>query len=393
MGIDITERTRAEAELRASRARLQATLDFMLEGCQLIGFNWEYLYLNDASVEQNRRPRSAFEGTTMLAAYPGLEQTEVFAVLRRTMEQRTHARLETQFVFPDGASRWFDLSVQPVEEGLFILSHDVTERKQREVEIQRLNTDLEQRVQARTTELAVSNSQLKAKNEELRGFAYTVSHDLKAPLRGIAGYAQELERRHSAGLAPRASFCLDQILTATRNLDRLIEDLLQYSRLEAENPSFSLVNAPALVESLLRDRAPLIAERGVQVTVTGDLTTVNTWARGLTQVLANLIDNALKYSRGAAQPELGLVLEARPTGARFTVRDNGIGFDLKYHDRIFGLFNRLVRAEEFEGTGAGLAIVKKVVDKIGGKIWAESAPGQGAAFFVELPSVPPEPAP
>jgi len=112
---------------------------------------------------------------------------------------------------------------------------------------------------------------------------------------------------------------------------------------------------------------------------------VRTWERGLLQVLTNLIDNALKYSRKAKPPRISIASQDISGVFRIEVSDNGIGFDMKYHDRIFGLFNRLVRAEEFEGTGAGLAIVKKVVEKLGGKLWAESKPGSGAKFFVELP--------
>lgn len=390
MGIDITERKRAEEAVRVSQQRLQATLDLMLEGCQLIGFDWRYLYVNDALVAQGRRTRAELLGHTMLEAYPGLDQTPLFKVLRHCMETRTHRRLEYEFEFSEGDRRWFDLSIQPVEEGLFILSHDITERKQTEAEILQLNADLERRVLERTAELAGANAQLTAKNDELKGFAYTVSHDLKAPLRGIAGYAQELERRHSAGLSQRATFCLTQILTATRNLERLIDDLLQYARLDAEVPSLAQVEIAALVQSLLRDRSQVIAERGVQVAVESSVTSLRAWPRGLMQVLANLIDNALKYSRGAPVPQLSITIAAVPAGCRFTVRDNGIGFDMKYHDRIFGLFNRLVRPEEFEGTGAGLAIVKKLVDKMGGRLWAEAAVGAGAAFFVELPHAPQE---
>jgi signal transduction histidine kinase len=116
-------------------------------------------------------------------------------------------------------------------------------------------------------------------------------------------------------------------------------------------------------------------------------TSVRTWERGLLQVLVNLIDNALKYSRNASPPCIHITSQQLSSGFQIVVSDNGIGFDMKYHDRIFGLFNRLVRQEEFEGTGAGLAIVKKVVEKLGGRIWAESKPGSGAAFFVELPFV------
>ncbi|MEW6184257.1 MAG: ATP-binding protein [Thermodesulfobacteriota bacterium] len=244
-----------------------------------------------------------------------------------------------------------------------------------------LYSDLEKK----TRQLQENESLLRLRNEELKGFAYTVSHDLKAPLRGIAGYAQELDKKHRSGLSERALFCLTQILTATRNLDRLIEDLLHYSRLDAETPSLTEVNLGGMVESILRDRNLILGEQGFEVTNDIPLVSLRTWERGLLQVLTNLIDNAIKYSRQASPPRLGIRAEESDSVWRIAVQDNGIGFDMKYHDRIFGLFNRLVRMDEFEGTGAGLAIVKKVLDKQGGRIWAESAPGQGATFYVELP--------
>jgi PAS domain S-box-containing protein len=269
---------------------------------------------------------------------------------------------------------------------------DISERKQA-LEM------LEQRVFRRTAQLQAKNSELedeigrrkrvedllRDRNEELKGFAYTVSHDLKAPLRGIAGYARELDRRHREGLSARALHCLDQILTATGNLDRLIEDLLYYSRLDSQNPSSVDLNLARMVENILDERKAAIAENGAEVTVRVSAVEVHTWERGLLQILTNLIDNAVKYSRGSKPPRIEITSQDLPNGFGIAVADNGIGFDMKYHDRIFGLFNRLVRQEEFEGTGAGLAIVKKVVEKLHGKIWAESKPGSGAKFFVEFP--------
>jgi light-regulated signal transduction histidine kinase (bacteriophytochrome) len=212
-----------------------------------------------------------------------------------------------------------------------------------------------------------------------------VSHDLKAPLRGIAGYAGELDRKHRAGLSERGQFCVSQILTAARHQDMLIEDLLHYSRLDTETPSTAVVNLGGLVEVVLRDRSQIIAEEHAEMTIDIRFVTLRTWENGLVHVLTNLIDNALKYSRNATPPRIAVRAEELPDAWRIAVSDNGVGFDMKYHDRIFGLFNRLVREDEFEGTGAGLAIVKKVLDKQGGRIWAEAAPGQGATFFVELP--------
>jgi signal transduction histidine kinase len=132
----------------------------------------------------------------------------------------------------------------------------------------------------------------------------------------------------------------------------------------------------------------MILEQGVDVDVRLSSTSLRTWGRGLGQVLTNLIDNALKYSRGATPPRVRISSEALPDAVRIAIADNGIGFDMKHHDRLFGLFTRLVSQEEFEGTGAGLAIAKKLVDKMGGRIWAEATPGSGATFYIDLPRVP-----
>lgn len=232
---------------------------------------------------------------------------------------------------------------------------------------------------------------LRAKNEDLKTFAYTVSHDLKAPLRGISGYAQELERRHQDGLGERARFCIQQIITASHNLDQLIEDLLNYSRFVAEKPESNEVHLPDLIGRILRDRSLTLGEQGVQVDLQLPPLVLQTWECGLHQVLSNLIDNALKYSRHARPPRLSIQAERLEACCRIRVADNGIGFDMKYHDRIFGLFNRLVRTSEFEGTGAGLAIVAKLVDKLGGSVRAESSLGQGATFLIDLPLHAPRP--
>ena len=257
--------------------------------------------------------------------------------------------------------------------------------KQAEAQVQLLNEQLRLRAEELERRVLVRTAQLAEKNQELREFASTVSHDLKAPLRGIAGYAHELQRKHRAGLGDRAQFCVAQILTAATHLDQLIEDLLRYSRLDAETPSCAAVDLRSLVDMILGDRDLTIKERHIEVTVDIPFPTLRTWERGLAQILGNLIDNAIKYSRNAQPPRLCITAADLGDTWQVSVGDNGVGFDMKYHDRIFKLFSRLVRIEEFEGTGAGLAIARRVVEKQGGRIWAESAPGQGATFFVELP--------
>ena len=250
-----------------------------------------------------------------------------------------------------------------------------------------LNAELKHRASELASEVEVrvaAEEEVRKRNDDLKAFAYTVSHDLKAPLRGITGYAQELERLHQTGLAERGRFCVAQIITASRNLDSLIDDLLKYARLDAEPVRETDLRLPDVVDSVLRDRRQTIAEIGAQVSVEVPPIAVHTWERGMRQALANLIDNALKYSRGSQPPRVWIRAAASEQGLTVSVADNGIGFDMKYHDRIFGLFNRLVRASEFEGTGAGLAIVRKVLERMGGAVRAESAPGRGATFTIRL---------
>jgi signal transduction histidine kinase len=275
------------------------------------------------------------------------------------------------------------------------LLHALGELRQCDEELTRVNRELTETntgvvalyadLENTAEQLRRSEEMLRCRNENLQEFTHTVSHDLKAPLRGIAGYANELDRRHRAGLSERAEFCITQVLTATRNMDHLIEDLLHYSRMDAQTTSLTEVDLRGLVEAILKDRGLVIDEQHIEVTVDIPFTTLQAWERGLVQALANLIDNAIKYSCEASPSRLGIRAVESGTAWRLSVSDNGIGFDMKYVDRIFGLFNRLVRADEFEGTGVGLAIAKKALEKQGGRIWAESAPGRGATFFVELP--------
>jgi PAS domain S-box-containing protein len=229
-----------------------------------------------------------------------------------------------------------------------------------------------------------------AKNEELQAFAYTVSHDLKAPLRGISGYAEELERKHTAGLSERGRFCLQQIRSAAGSLEGLIDDLLRYSRLGREDVVYQDVDVEAAVRTVFGEHQATIEELGTRMEVDLQVKSTHTWELGFMQVLGNLVDNAIKYSRASSPPTVRIATRRGEHGElELSVSDNGIGFDAtKYAERIFGLFDRLGQPAEYPGTGAGLAIVKRVVDKLGGVVRATSAPGAGATFVVEMPAAP-----
>lgn len=254
------------------------------------------------------------------------------------------------------------------------LKQEIARRKNYEKEISLLNESLQEQA-----------TRLNDLNRELKTFTYTVSHDLKAPLRGILGYSQELLKRHSDKLTERPLFCVNQIATASQNLETLIDDLLTYSRLELEIPTSIEVNISELIGKLIKDRYNSFSQYKTNLELNIECEQIWCWERGFSQAMANLIDNAIKYSRNVTAPKVTINSSKRNQFYHIEVCDNGIGFDPQFSNKIFDLFHRLTTDAVFEGTGAGLAIVKKVIAKMDGKVWAESSEGKGATFFIEIP--------
>ena len=245
-------------------------------------------------------------------------------------------------------------------------------------EIQRYAEVLEERVAQRT-------AALEATNQQLETFAYSVSHDLKAPLRGIDGYSRLLLQDHADQLDAEGQQFLRTIRRAADQMRQLIEDLLTYSRLERRSLITGRVDPQSLIEALVAERAQEIEARGLRVTVDVPCQAVRADAEGLTQVLRNLLSNAFKFTREVPEPEIAVGGREAEGSCLLWVRDNGIGFDMRYHERIFEIFQRLHREEDYPGTGVGLAIVRKAMERMGGRVWAESAVGEGATFYVEIP--------
>jgi len=244
-------------------------------------------------------------------------------------------------------------------------------------QVKRHSRELEGRVEERTRELEVAN-------RELEAFTHTVSHDLKAPLRGMAGFAQALEEDYAERLDEPGRQFLTRIRAASERMADLIDDLLQYSRIQQRPIDRKPVPLKPLLDPMLEDLAGEIAARGLTVTLDLPVTEIMSERQGLQEALANLLSNAVKFS-----PPQGGTLTVRSyregDQAVVSVADRGVGFDMKYHDRIFGIFERLHRQEDYPGTGVGLAIVRKVAERHGGRAWAESVPGQGSTFFLAFP--------
>jgi signal transduction histidine kinase len=253
------------------------------------------------------------------------------------------------------------------------LAADIVARREAEAEIIRLNGALEQLVRQRTAEL-------EAANKELQAFSYSVSHDLRAPLRRIEGFSRILLEEYAAKLDERAHHCLDRIRNGTREMADMIDSFLKMSRSTRNELIVETVDLSAIAATVLGDLADKDSERHVRSEIAPGLV-VHGDKRQLVVVMTNLLDNAWKYTRRTDDAIIAVGSVEVDGKTAYFVRDNGAGFDMAYVARLFTPFNRLHRPEDFEGSGIGLATVQRIVARHGGKVWAEGEPGRGATFY------------
>jgi light-regulated signal transduction histidine kinase (bacteriophytochrome) len=262
--------------------------------------------------------------------------------------------------------------------GVLAAGRDITQRKQAEEKLSIYYDHLQEMVRERTM-------QLEQANKELEAFAYSVSHDLRTPLRHIDGFIGLLQKKAQATLDEQGRHYMDTISEAAKKMGLLIDDLLAFSRMGRSSMFFKQLELDPLVREVIGELEPDAAGRTIDWRI-GELPAVRGDAALLRMVLVNLIANALKFTRPRqkARIEIGS-LPSETSEAVIFVGDNGVGFDMAYGDKLFGVFQRLHRAEEFEGTGIGLANVHRIIARHGGRVWAEGKPDQGATFFFALP--------
>lgn len=264
-----------------------------------------------------------------------------------------------------------------VRERTLELEAEVAERRRAEEQVRRLNAELEERVRQRTEELV-------ATNRELEAFSYSVSHDLRAPLRHVSGYVSLLSKRIASQLAEVDRRYLTNITEAAAEMGCLIDDLLEFSRNGRAEMRRTEVDFQALVAEVRHKLEPETRDRRINWHV-GPLPKVEADLPLMRQVLINLLSNAVKYSRERDPAEIEILAQTTRDEVVFSVRDNGAGFDMKYAEKLFGVFQRLHSADQFEGTGIGLANVRRIVQRHGGRTWAEGRKGEGATFHFSLP--------
>jgi PAS domain S-box-containing protein len=383
------DRSREQAEL------LQSVLDSMGEGLVVAGPDGKFLLWNTAATRLIGQGPAAVAPQDWPTHY-GLfvsEREPLFnpdqLPLVRAIRGESVGNVE-MFLKNEAheIGRWINVSARPLRDGggtlrggISVIA-DVTERRRAEEELRALNATLEQRVADRAAAAEARARELKRSNEELEQFAYVASHDLQEPLRAVASYTQLLRQRVKGTLDAESQLYADHVLTGVARMRALISGLLDYSRVGRRANEPGRVDAGAILDAALADLQPALQEAGGRLT-RGALPVLPADPVQLGQLFRNLISNAIKF-RASNPPVIEVRAEREGEHWRFAVRDNGIGIDAKYHERVFAIFQRL-HGWDRPGTGIGLAICRKIVEGHGGRIWVESEPDRGSTFFFTLP--------
>lgn len=375
------KRKHNEAELRKSEERYRSTLDNMMEGCQIIDYDWQYIYINDVAVKHNHRSKEELLGKSFLEMRSGEEESDVIKIAKECMVERTPQFVENEQTFNDGTKGWFELRIAPVPEGIFILSVDISERKQ-----------LEASVNERTKELEKANNELKAakeKAEEINrlksNFLANMSHELRTPLIGITGYADFLQQDIKD---PEQKEMAEIIFQSGNRLSETINLILDLSKYESEKIDFNYQNIDIVDETkdIIGKFIGSAHKKGLDIESSFSQSTIylSTDEMAFRSVLNNLINNAIKYTYEGL---ISVDVSQNNDFVELKVTDTGIGIPKEAHDLVFDEFRQVSEglSRNFEGTGLGLNITKRIVEKFNGEISVESQTGQGAIFTVKLP--------
>jgi len=385
---DITDRKQAEEAVRESEERFRTMANSMPQLAWIAKADGYIFWYNQRWYDYTGTTPEQMEGWGWQSVHNPANLPKVMERWQAAIQSGAPFDMEFPLRRADGQFRTFLNRGQPLKDSAgrvvqwFGTNTDVDELKQAEEKIRCLNAELEQRVTDRT-------AQLEAANKELEAFSYSVSHDLRAPLRAVNGFAGMVLKEFSPQLPEAAKHYLDRIQKGGRRMGELIDDLLAFSRLNRQSVNWRTVEFDKVVQAAWEELKPQREGREIELRM-GDLPNGQGDLPLLKQVWINLLSNAVKYTEGRTPAIIEIGCTREKGEDIYFVRDNGAGFDMQFAHKLFGVFQRLHRDDEFEGTGVGLAIVQRIIHRHGGRIWAQAELGRGATFYFTLGLVKPQ---
>jgi len=374
---------RLRTEAQSSKQRLDSVLSSIEEQFFILDSDWCYIYVNDRVVERTGMQREALLGKRVQEIFPAIWEGEFRDQLIKAAAERRPVNFE---FFYEPWEAWFDVRAYPTAEGMAVVSAEITTKKRMEdqllhtqEELIQMNKALEERVDQRTASLREAIGQM----EE---FSYSVSHDLRSPLRAVQGYARVLAEDYAGALDSGGMEYLNRILQSSSRMERLINDVLTYTRVSRREIQLQPVSLDSIVHEAIAHYPELDPAR-VHINVQKNLPSVVGHELSLSQVVSNLLNNAVKFVAPGAKPEVTIRSERNNGTIRLWIEDNGIGIRPEHQHRLFGMFERIHPDTLYDGTGIGLAIVRKVTERLGGRVGVESDGVHGSKFWIELRAV------